>query len=84
MTDESPNTDPAAPTLDDEQLGLLAGFGQRRPVQRGDLLYAEGDATYDFFVVLSGAVDVVGTFDGAEELIVRHGPGRFLGELNPT
>ncbi|HYH48803.1 MAG TPA: FAD-dependent oxidoreductase [Acidimicrobiia bacterium] len=82
MTDESLNMDPAAPTLDDEQLAALAGFGHRRPVQPGDVLYAEGDATYDFFVVLSGAVDIVGTFDGDEELIVTHGPGRFLGELN--
>ena len=82
MTDASPNTDPAAPTLDADQLALLAGFGRRRAVHPGEILYAEGDPTYDFFVVLSGAVDIVGTFDGEEELIVTHGPGRFLGELN--
>ena len=37
MTDEALNSDPAAPTLDDEQLALLAGFGQRRHVEPGDL-----------------------------------------------
>jgi len=68
--------------LDDEQLAVLTGFGQRRRVEVGDVLYAEGDAAYDFFVVLSGAVDIVGTFDGVEEVLVTHTAGRFLGELN--
>jgi thioredoxin reductase (NADPH) len=77
-----PTDDPAAPTLTDAQLAVLAGFGEGRPIAAGDVLYAEGDATYDFFVVLSGTVDIVGTFDGAEEVLVTHGPHRFLGELN--
>jgi thioredoxin reductase (NADPH) len=74
--------DDAAPTLDAAQLALLAGFGARRPVNVGDVLYAEGDATYDFYVMLSGRVEVVGTFDGEEVVVAVHGPGRFLGELN--
>ena len=74
--------DPAAPVLDDEQLGVLTGFGRRRRVEAGDVLYAEGDATYDFFVVLSGTVDIVGAFDGVEEVLATHTAGRFLGELN--
>jgi thioredoxin reductase (NADPH) len=82
MTDEALNSDPAAPTLDEDQLAVLAGFGQRRRVERGDILYAEGDASYDFFVVLSGAVDIVTAYDGQEEVLVTHAPGRFLGELN--
>ena len=82
MTDEALNTDPAAPVLDAEQMAQLAGFGERRRVEPGDVLYAEGDPTYDFFVVISGAVDIVTTYDGQEEVMVTHGPGRFLGELN--
>jgi thioredoxin reductase (NADPH) len=78
----TPDDDPAAPTLDDAQLALLAGFGERRPIVVGDVLYAEGDVTYDFYVVLSGTVDITGTFDGVEEVVVTHGPRRFLGELN--
>jgi thioredoxin reductase (NADPH) len=70
------------PELDAAQLALLGEFGDRRTVAPGDILYAEGDATYDFYVVLSGSVDIIGTFDGTEELIARHGAGRFLGELN--
>src|SRR5262249_55450484 len=36
----------------------------------------------DFFVVLSGRVDIVVGAAPEERLIVSHGPGRFLGELN--
>ena len=75
--------DPASPTLDDAQLAVLAGFGERRSVAVGDVLYADGDAGYDFFVVLSGAVDIIGTFDGVEEVLVTHTAGRFLGRRGP-
>ena len=78
----APSDDPAAPTLDADQLALLAGFGERRRVAAGDVLYRDGDAAYDFYVVLSGAVDIIGTFDGEEEVLVTHSAGRFLGELN--
>jgi thioredoxin reductase (NADPH) len=74
--------DIAFPTLDDRALAILEPFGTRRSVAAGDVLYRVGDATYDFHVVLSGAVEIV-VGDGSEErLITTHGPGRFLGELN--
>jgi thioredoxin reductase (NADPH) len=84
MTDDALSAaDPqAAPKLNDEQLALLARFGERRRIEVGDVLYADGDASYDFFVVLSGVVEVVGTYDGEEELLAVHDTGRFLGELN--
>src|SRR5207248_1875942 len=44
--------------------------------------YRPGDAGYDFYVVVSGAVDILVESDGEERFITRHGPGRFLGELN--
>src|SRR5207237_3277420 len=37
---------------------------------------------YDFFVGLSGAVEILGRSDGEERIIARHGARRFLGELN--
>ncbi|HTC81520.1 MAG TPA: cyclic nucleotide-binding domain-containing protein, partial [Acidimicrobiia bacterium] len=74
--------DPSAPTLNDDQLALLAGFGRQRHVEIGDILYAEGDAAYDFYVLLSGVVEVTGRFDGEDVVVATHGSGRFLGELN--
>jgi thioredoxin reductase (NADPH) len=75
--------DPVAfPTLHPADLALLEALGARRWVEPGEHLYRQGDVTYDFYVVVSGVVDIVVHSDGAERLVVRHGPGNFLGELN--
>jgi thioredoxin reductase (NADPH) len=72
----------AFPTLDANQLAALDALGTRRSIAAGEYLYREGDATYDFYAVVSGAVDIVMHSDGEERLITRHRAGRFLGELN--
>ena len=72
----------AFPTLSPEDLVVFEALGTRQAMQVGDYLYREGDETYDLFVVVSGQVDIVVQADGEERLIVSHGPGRFLGELN--
>ncbi len=72
----------AFPTLADSELAVLEALGSRRLVAVGEYLYREGDITYDFYVILSGAVEILVRSDGEEQIIVRHGPGRFLGELN--
>jgi thioredoxin reductase (NADPH) len=69
-------------TLSPAQLAELEAFGTRRPIAVGEYLYRAGDTTYDFFVLMSGAVDIVVDSGHAERVIVHHGPGRFLGELN--
>src|SRR5258706_8328194 len=72
----------AFPTLDDSELAMLAALGSRRSVAVGAYLYREGDTTYDFYVILSGAVEIVVRSESEERIITRQGPGRFLGELN--
>src|SRR5260221_11555410 len=72
----------AFPTLADSELAVLAALGTRRPVAVGEYLYREGAPTYDFYVILSGAVEVVVHADGEELIINRRGPRRFLCELN--
>jgi thioredoxin reductase (NADPH) len=72
----------AFPTLDDAQIATLDALGTRRSIAAGEYLYREGDTSYDFFVVVSGAVDIVVHSDGEERVITRHGARRFLGELN--
>src|ERR1700757_3135232 len=74
--------DSAIPTFDAAELSFLEPLGSRRVVRAGDYLYRAGDAGYDFFVVLSGRVEILTSTDGEERLLVSHGPGRFLGELN--
>jgi thioredoxin reductase (NADPH) len=73
----------AFPTLDDAQLAALQALGNRRPVTARQYLFREGDAAYDFYVILSGAVEILLHAAGGEErVMVRHGPRGFLGELN--
>ena len=74
--------DAAFPTLDESDIAVLGTLGTRHPISAGDYLYREGDATYDFFVVVSGEVEIIVTTGGEETVIARHGAGRFLGELN--
>ncbi len=71
-----------APTLTRSDIALVAELGVRRQVREGEYLYREGDVTYDFFVLVSAEVDIVVTVDGGESVVIHHGPGRFLGELN--
>ena len=72
----------AFPTLDAFELAVLETRGTRRSVTAGEYLYREGDPSYDFYVIESGAVEIVGRSDGEERIVARHGAGRFLGELN--
>jgi thioredoxin reductase (NADPH) len=72
----------ATPTLDEADMALVTELGTRRQASEGEYLYREGDLTYDFFVLVSAEVEVVVAVDDDERIIARHGPGRFLGELN--
>jgi thioredoxin reductase (NADPH) len=74
--------DSSIPIFDASEVSFLEPLGERRSVRAGDYLYRAGDTGYDFYVVLSGQIEIVITTDGEERLIATHGPGRFLGELN--
>ena len=71
-----------SPTLDASEIAAIDALGTRRSVSAGEYLYREGDARYDFYVIVSGAVEIVVQADAAERLVGRFGPGQFLGELN--
>jgi thioredoxin reductase (NADPH) len=75
--------DDAFPTLDAADIALLDQFGTRRSVASGEYLYRSGDPSSDFFVLVTGSVDIVVEDDvaGTDRVVTRHGPGRFLGEL---
>ena len=81
--DEQGRRDPAAfPELDDGDLATLEALGTRRSVIAGDYLFREGDASYDFFAIRSGEVEVEHTHGGKERHITRTGPRIFLGDLD--
>ncbi len=72
----------AFPRLDDDTCARLAAAGGRRAVATGDVLFREGDDSYDFFVVESGAVAIVRGYGDEDHVVAVHGRHRFLGELN--
>jgi thioredoxin reductase (NADPH) len=71
------------PTLDDQQMARIAAFGTRESMPAETTLFRRGDRGRDFHVVVTGSVEV---FDvdprGEERVIVVHGPGQFVGELD--
>ena len=70
------------PSLSAVQLARLARFGRRRSVPAGEIVFEQGEASPEFFVVLSGALEVVQPADGVEVPITVHRTGGFTGEVN--
>jgi len=70
------------PRLTDAQLSRISAAGRRRSVQAGELLYEAGDQNTDFFVVISGGVELARPVAGVEQQIASLGPGQFTGEIN--
>ena len=79
MPSKSPIQPPPSPTLSASQLARLAGLGEERTAEVGEVLYRVGDRSYPFIAILEGEVAIL---DAAGNEIVRHGPSGFLGELN--
>jgi thioredoxin reductase (NADPH) len=72
----------ASPTLREDQIEVLMRYGERRKTEAGQVLSRAGDASYDFIVVLEGALEVVDDFAGEARIIVIQRAGGFVGELN--
>ncbi len=58
---------------------MLAGHGEERTADVGEVLYRVGDRTYPFIAILEGEVSIR---DAAGAELAHHGPSGFLGELN--
>jgi len=78
------DSDAAFPKLSPSQLARLSAWAEPVSVDVGDVLFTAGDAEYDLIIIESGEVEVIreATPDSPAEVVARHGPGRFLGELN--
>ena len=80
--EEPPDRNGAFPRLNDDQRARLLAAGELRKVVPGEVLFTDGDDSYDFFVVESGAVAIVRGLGDENHVIAVHGRHRFLGELN--
>jgi thioredoxin reductase (NADPH) len=71
----------ATPTLREDQIEVLMGYGETRKTHAGQVLSKAGD-DYDFIFVLEGALEVVDDFAGEARTIVIQRAGGFVGDLN--
>jgi thioredoxin reductase (NADPH) len=75
--------DPALfPKLTEAQVELLERHGEVRPTSVGEILFRQGDPTYDVMVVLAGSVSVLVGSGEEERELVSQGPGDLMVELN--
>ena len=71
----------AFPALTEAQLQRISHYGSKRTVRDGELLFRQGDEGVHFFVILKGELDVFTPEGDGENLLVRHQPGNFTGEV---
>jgi signal transduction histidine kinase len=77
-----PNELALFPRLPEAAIEQLRAYGTEVQLEDGDLLFAEGDIDYHFWVVLEGAVRITKQVGDKETLLVVHGPSEFTGEIS--
>jgi len=78
----APQEEQVFPVLTPAQIARLETHGNRRTVQRGEVLIEAGAQHYPLMVVLSGELEAVRNSCAGEELATTHRQGQFSGELN--
>src|SRR5690349_18765169 len=70
------------PMLDRAQLDVLRSYGTEQDVRAGQVLFTEGDESYDLIVVLEGEVQIARKLGTPKEAILAtYMPGQFIGEM---
>src|SRR5215470_9041398 len=71
-----------SPFLDAAQLDVLRRYGTERDVAAGDVLFADGDETYDLIVMLDGTAEIIQGYGRPDAThIAGYGRSQFLGEI---
>ncbi len=71
------------PTLKESHLDRMLSFCEKETVKDGALLFERGERSVDFFVILSGAVEIFDTDDqGNANVFTVHRKNQFTGELD--
>ncbi len=67
-------TERLLPTLTAAQIARISAHGYLRPITTGDILVDVGDKAVPFFVVVSGAIQILRPSGARDTLIVTHRP----------
>jgi thioredoxin reductase (NADPH) len=71
----------AFPKLNDHQLSLLESLGERRVVNRGEIVYKAGQRDVGLTIVLRGEIDAFETRDGTEQILATARDRDFIGDV---
>ena len=71
----------AFPVLTDAQIARLRSCGKSRAVEQSEILFQPGDTHVPFFVLLSGAMEIVQPGLAGENPVATHVAGEFTGEI---
>ncbi len=74
-------SDAAFPTLSDAQVARIATIGRARHMERGEILFENGQGSVPVFVVRSGEIEILRGDSATDEVIVIHHANQFSGEL---
>jgi thioredoxin reductase (NADPH) len=72
----------AFPVLSATDLASLTARGHPRAVRAGEVLFAEGDRDFCFFVVVEGDVEIVEHSRGTPHQVTVHKAGEFTGDVD--
>lgn len=73
----------AFPKLSAEQIERAKPFGSVESLAAESILFAQGEQTVDFFIILSGAVEIYDVDRKGEAIVVTvHAENQFTGELD--
>jgi thioredoxin reductase (NADPH) len=72
----------AFPALPQRHLDALTARGHPRAVRAGEVLYAAGDTSFCFYVVLEGSIEIVDGSGDESRTVRTVEPGQFTGEIS--
>src|SRR5207302_8078578 len=72
----------ALPKLNDHQLSLLEPLGERRLVERGDLVYKAGQRDLGLTILLRGEIEAFEQRDDTEQILATAHERDFIGDVS--
>src|ERR1700692_697336 len=69
------------PTLNATQIARILAHGKKRAVQAGEVLVEPGDTNFPFFLVTSGAIEIMRPTCESEDSVAMFQVGQFSGEV---
>lgn len=77
-----PNQMVLFPKLTEQEMQRLYEHGREIHLNKGDIIFKEGDPSYHFYVVLEGKIQATKKLGAEEQVLTIHQKGEFTGEIS--